>query len=224
MYSSEIAVDMERPRLDAEKAALIVVDMVQGQTRRDVGKGRYANSTNTLNEYYYKRVESTVVPNLLKLMKAFRNVARPVVHVRYRSDHPLATDWPLGHRYDALKRGVVPASPGMIDSVWETGFEPTPGEIALDKRSISVFNSTNIADILHSMGVQNLVIAGVATPYGVGHAALDATDRNFFVTIPVDCVAGMSEESENSWLNWASQFYVRLSDASSLERELSESS
>lgn len=219
-YSQEIGVGMERPLLSGRDDALLIIDMVEGQTNPDVGKGKYAQIHGKLNNYYYNRVESVVIPALSALIAKFREKELPVVHVRYRSDSPEAVDWPLAHRHDALERNVVPAYPGCRDSDWTLATQPAAGELTFDKRTISAFNSTNLASILLSRGVRHLVVAGVATPYGVGHTAIDATDHNFFVTIPVDCVAGMSQESETSWLDWASQFYVRLSDSVSLSDEL----
>ncbi|MEW5976998.1 MAG: isochorismatase family cysteine hydrolase [Acidobacteriota bacterium] len=63
---------------------------------------------------------------------------------------------------------------------------PRPGELVLDKNTASAFHSTGIDLFLRNMGLQTLVMAGIASDMCVLLTALDAADRGFHVIIASD--------------------------------------
>ena len=66
-----------------------------------------------------------------------------------------------------------------------------PGKI-IPKRRYSAFYGTPLDRRLKHIGVQKLILCGVCTDICVLHTAADARNRDYFVEVPVDCVAAMS--------------------------------
>lgn len=217
---SDLGVTITRPPIDPHTAGLVTVDMIKGQTSRDVGGGALAQREGRLNEYYFSRVEQVVTPTIASLLTAFRERSLPIFHVRVRCDDEQARDWPPIHREHVLKRGTMPCRPGMEVYEATPGLESRRGEFIIDKHSISPFSSTGIATIARAVGVQHFVFTGVMTGYGVGHAALDATDHGFHAHVVEDGCSGPTQEAHDSWLAWAQQLYVRVVSAEDVIAEL----
>jgi nicotinamidase-related amidase len=217
---SEIGVPISRPPIDPRSAALVTVDMIKGQTDRNLGSGASSKREGRFNEYYYSRVEQLVTPAIARLLEAFRERSLPVFHVRVRCDDDEARDWPPIHREHVLRRGTMPCRPGLAVYEWTPGLEPREDEFVMEKHSISPFNSTGIATVARAVGVEHFVFTGVLTAYGVGHAAMDATDHGFYAHVVEDATSGPSQESHDSWLEWAQQLYVRVLSTEDVVAEL----
>ena len=69
---------------------------------------------------------------------------------------------------------------------------PVGDEIVISKTASSVFNSTNIDYVLRSLGIKQVVIAGVATDQCVESAIRDACDLGYLVTMVTDACATYS--------------------------------
>jgi nicotinamidase-related amidase len=65
------------------------------------------------------------------------------------------------------------------------GAEPRPGDLEIVKRTIGAFGRTPLDSELQSRGIANVVLAGIATNFGVestGRAASDLGYETFFLT------------------------------------------
>ncbi len=61
--------------------------------------------------------------------------------------------------------------------------------MVIDKNTSSAFNSTGIEWMLRNMGIETLVVAGMATDMCVETTSRDAADRGFSVIIAEDASA-----------------------------------
>ena len=206
--------------LDPSATALIAIDVIHADAHPDYGMGRVAREEGRSNAYYFDRVERVVVPNLRRLLMFFREHRLPVVHVRVRGDDDTAADWSPNSRLHIVRRGVMPCRPGMREYDWLDGIGPAPGEIVVEKRSVSAFTTTGLEGLLRGMGVSGLVFTGVATHLGVGAAAIDAADRGFSVTVVDDATATFSQDLHDAWLRRNSPVYLRALETAAVIREL----
>jgi nicotinamidase-related amidase len=102
-----------------------------------------------------------------RLLGAARAAAIPIVHVENDGD-PGDPD--------------EPGTPG-----WELVFAPEPGEPVVRKDTPDAFLSNPaLADVLHAMGVDTLVVAGLQSELCVQATALGARERGFAVVVPAD--------------------------------------
>jgi nicotinamidase-related amidase len=113
------------------------------------------------------------------LADAFRARGLPVVLVTVDGIVPGRTEQP------ARFSGSAP--PGYADVLPE--LDPQPGDILVTKRSWGAFATTDLECQLRSLGVTQVVIAGVATGSGVEATARQAYEAGFNVTLAVDAMA-----------------------------------
>lgn len=220
VIQSEVGIDIRRPSLSPTSTALVIVDMIRGYVEPDLRIGQAARDRGQFNDYYYERMNGTTLPAVIDLLGVFRRLELPVIHVRIRGDDPAAGDWPAAHRQHLVARKVLPAHPGIPEYEWASGVEPVPGEHVVEKRSISAFTTTGIAQILAARAVTHVVMAGCVTNYGVGHTAIDAVDHGFHVSIAEPATAGLSPASHEAWLESASHLYVRVCTLDAVLHEL----
>jgi ureidoacrylate peracid hydrolase len=76
---------------------------------------------------------------------------------------------------------------------------PAEDEIVFSKTSAGVFNSTAIENVLHRMGISQLVFTGIVTDGCVELSARDAVDRGFSAMLVTDgCAASTPEAHEDA--------------------------
>ena len=73
--------------------------------------------------------------------------------------------------------------------------QPVEGELVLDKNTSSAFHTTPIDLFLRNMGIDTLVLTGVAADQCVLATAIDAADRGFHVILATDAVANLDPGS-----------------------------
>ena len=81
---------------------------------------------------------------------------------------------------------------GSWDAQVLDAIAPVGDEIVIGKTASSVFNATNIDYVLRSLGIKQLVIAGIATDQCVESAIRDACDLGYLVTLVTDACATYS--------------------------------
>lgn len=175
--------------LDVLHVALIVIDM-----QRDfLEPGGFGESLG--NEV--SRLQA-IVPAVARLIEAFRDAGRPVIHTREchepgLSDCPPAKRrrGPMGHRIGdsgPMGRILVKGEPGVeiVDAL-----RPAPGETVIDKPGKGAFYATDLGERLTRLRVAQLVFAGVTTEVCVQTTMREANDRGF------DCL--LAEDATESY-------------------------
>ena len=212
----ELGVPAEKPPLTPGSTALVLIDLILGDTHPEVGLG-----TVVPNPYFFDRIADTVIPNAGRLLEFFREQRQPIIHVRVVSNPDDASDWPKTYRPYLLARRLLPSRPGEQGYEFVPSVAPRPDELVIEKRSISVFNSTGLDTVLHRLQVKDLVFVGVATNYGVGHSAIDGADRGYGVVVVDDATAAYSEETHAAWMAMNGSYYLRPLTTDAVIAELS---
>jgi biuret amidohydrolase len=186
--------------------ALIVVDMQNYYLKRE---SSYYNYFSTIQpgclDYIENRCETTVIPNIQRLLESFRGQSLPVIFLRLCGKDPDRNDL---HRFfrDTYIRGkragfdnVYPLEndpyADIIDEI-----KPLPSETIINKTTFSPFTSTNFDAILRKTGVTILVFAGLSTSQCVETTARDASDRGYQIIHIEDAQADYDELSHTSSL------------------------
>jgi nicotinamidase-related amidase len=74
---------------------------------------------------------------------------------------------------------------------------PQEGDVTVIKRRVSAFTGSDLEVILRSMGVQHLVLTGIATGGVVLSTLIEATDKDYRLSVLTDCCADPDEEVHN---------------------------
>lgn len=193
--------------VDWHRAGLVVIDMQNYGCNPEAGIGsmllqRYPATA----RYYLPRLSETVIPNAERLVAAFRAAGRQIVLTRHG---PLLAD---GRDMIARRRrrDVDSLAAVEVPALWHRGtfeheliaqLQPGPDDLVLDKNTSSAFNSTGIEWLLRNMGIDALVIAGMATDMCVETTARDAADRGFDVILVEDATATFFEQHHRAALS-----------------------
>ena len=166
------------------------------------------------DHYYHRRLRSTAIPNMLRLLTAARAAGVQVMHTIIEALTLDGRDISLDHRLSNIfvPKGLPAGQP--IDEL-----TPIDNEIVLPKSSSGVFNSTSIDYVLRNLGIRYLVIAGVVTDQCVDMAVRDASDRGYLVTCVADACATYSQERHDAALQ-AFGGYCWIADASTVAARL----
>jgi nicotinamidase-related amidase len=175
--------------LDYRTSALLVIDLQYQQARRGFGLFAKLEEAGLTQDaaYALSRIEDVVVPNVRRLIEAFREHGAPVIYTRCASLRGDGSDQTWRHRAFGLVCTVDSQDAQILDEI-----APLEGDILLTKTGSSVFNSTNVEHLLRNMGITTLVMTGVWTNSCVESATRDSGDRDFRVVVAEDACAAMS--------------------------------
>lgn len=202
-----IAQKAQKPlELPLGATALLVIDVQQYFMQPD---GRLAKLGNAIApaaaESYQKRVATQVLPNVERLVNAFRDTDRPLFFTGVGTRTGDGTDLSGCLRaFDEISRGAVGSSmfPHVNDADWQIhdAVAPSADETVLQKTTTDPFVSTELEQTLRGHGVTTVVVCGVLTDACVSSTARGAADRNFDTIVVEDACATMSEALHRSAL------------------------
>jgi nicotinamidase-related amidase len=165
--------------LDPTYTALVVVD-VENEFLRPAGR-----------RYLGERAEQILAP-LARLLERTRAAGAPVVYIHSVRDP------------DAAEFTVFQVDPHLLRGSWGAEYceeiAPRPGEPIVDKHSHDCFNHTELEAVLARLGIRpcafTVIVTGVALDICVSHAVLGFSVRDYWVAVPMDCVAARTVEAE----------------------------
>jgi nicotinamidase-related amidase len=74
--------------------------------------------------------------------------------------------------------------------------------VASTKRTWGAFTNTGLAECLKNMGVTQVVLAAIATSFGVESTARHAYEEGFNVTLAVDAMTDMNLDAHLNSITW----------------------
>jgi nicotinamidase-related amidase len=206
--------------LDAERTALVVIDMQYASACRTTGLGRWLDELGVPPEqasYRFDRLEQLAVPTLAKLVEAFRANGRPVVYVVLGSSMPGCADLApqLREVEDLIGNYVGSKEFEILEEL-----QPREGEPVVRKLSASAFTSSNLDTVLRNLGAEQIVVGGLSTSHCVDLTARDAADHGYEVVIVEDAVTDDRPELHEMTLTVFRTLFGRVASADEVLGEL----
>jgi nicotinamidase-related amidase len=162
--------------IDPQRSALIVVDVQNYGGRNHL-----------------------IADNCVKLRDFFRDHGLDVIYLRVGSLLPDRRDMHEKRALAWLKSSTNDppqdvAKGNHAHDILEV-LAPNDSELVLDKNSSGAFNSSALDQHLHSMGIENLFLCGVATNHCVSNTGRGAADRGYNVVLVDDACMDASQEA-----------------------------
>lgn len=209
---------MSEPVIEPTGAALLIIDMqyATGSRQGALGRTLKAQGSNVA-DYRFARIESTVLPSIVRLRTHFHRLGQPVVHVTLGAAHSDASDAPRHMRklLASCNNHVGSRDHEILDEL-----KPVPGEHVLRKTTVGAFASTAIDSLLRSLGVDQLYMVGVSTNMCVETTAREAADRGYQVTLVEDACATTFEDLHQVTLRNFQRLFGRVAATDQVLTEL----
>ena len=217
-YKYDYVLDKNGPKgvsveswLENNKLALIIIDIQNYITNRKY-RGKY--SSDGADDYYYNRLENTVLPNILKIIKRFREHGIKIVYTRIASQSKRLEDVPgLGRKYLADKNNLDEDGKRWTlycdehSSEVDKRIEPLPEDIVIMKTGSGAFSSSEIDLILRNNNISRLVFTGGLTDACISSTVRGAFDRGYLCTIVEDACITSTEVDHEAALRSLDKFY-----------------
>lgn len=206
--------------IEKHKTALLVIDIQYLDAAPGFGVFADAEKSGVpkeAQEYYFKRLDHVVLPNVRRLQDKFRDLGLEVIHTRIMSMTKDGRERSAGH-----KRLHLHAPPGSKESEFLKEVEPKGDELIINKTASGVFNATNIEYLLRNMGITGLFICGVYTNECVSTTVRDACDRGFYTTMINDACATVTPQLHNATIETLRDRYARVLTTEEAIKEIKE--
>jgi nicotinamidase-related amidase len=192
----------DRPII-AGRAALLVIDAQNGS----------CNQTHAESQpEFHTAATSRVIPNIARLLAAFRAARLEVIHTVIENltadGRDRSLDYKLSNFFYAKASWEAQPLPEVA---------PIGDELLLPKTSSSVFNSTMLDYLLGNIGIEDLFVVGFLTDQCVDHAVKDGADRGYYMSCVTDgCMA--ETEARHAMALECFQGYCRMMDTDAVLR------
>lgn len=184
--------------LAASKTALLVIDV----------QNTYLTESQDIAERkrwapFMARMQEKVIPNIQRLIDACRKKGINVLFARIACQTPDGRERSLSQRKPGFNNLLLPKDE------WESqiidDLAPNPDEIVVLKTTDSALTGTNLRLMLHNLGIQHVICAGIFTDQCVSSTVRSLADESFDVVVAHDACAAATEElhdNELKTINW----------------------
>jgi nicotinamidase-related amidase len=157
------------------KNALLVMDVQRGIIER------YGNAADSF------------LDRLVRVIDTARAARIPVIYVtvRFREGHPEVS--PRNRSFSALagNRSFVEGTPA---SEIHPRVAPREGDVVVTKRRVGAFTGSDLEVVLRSLGIETIVLSGIATSGVVLSTVRAAADMDYRIVVLSDCTVDADEE------------------------------
>lgn len=208
------------PVLDPKETALLVID-VQNTYLARPDRSQLAPAEQVHFDRwtpFHDRMHGTVVPNIGRVLGAFRKRGIEVFFARIACLTRDGRDRSLSQKLPGFNNLLLPkdtAPSFIVDAL-----APQEDEIVVTKTTDSALTGTNLRLLLHNVGIRNVVCVGIFTDQCVSSTVRSLADESFRVVVLDDCCAAATDELHRKELEIINNIYCTVMGADDLLRIL----
>jgi nicotinamidase-related amidase len=190
------------------RSALVIVDMQYATGHRTGALAQKMKAEgNSVTDWRFDRIESLVIPNNQRLIKAMRAAGGKVIYITIGAALADCSDAPVHMRAFFQSVGNYEGQP-QHQIIQELA--PEPGDPIMRKTSIGAFASTGLDHLLRSLDREHLFMTGVSTNMCVETTAREAADRGYAVTLVEDACATTHKELHEGTVRNFGRFFGKV--------------
>jgi nicotinamidase-related amidase len=190
------------------RSALVIVDM-QYATGHPTGPlaQKMKAEGNSVTDWRFERIETLVIPNTQRLLKAMRAAGGKVVYITIGAALADCSDAPVHMRkfFQSVDNYEGQRAHQIIEEL-----APEPGDPIVRKTSIGAFASTGLDHLLRTLDREHLFMVGVSTNMCVETTAREAADRGYAVTLVEDACATTHKDLHEGTLRNFARFFGKV--------------
>jgi len=196
--------------IDRKDTALLVVDIQNGFCHKDSAMARAGIDTTR---------QQAVVPNIVRIVRLCRAAGLRILasrQVHFQNDVTRRIHKIPSHMD---KRNYFPCLRDTWDAelVSEFQAELRPEDHVFEKHRPSCFFDTTLDTKMRMLGIQMLIVTGVATNYCVESTIRDAYFRDYDIIVPADCVASTFPDLQAATLKNVEIYFGRVTSCDGIE-------
>lgn len=173
--------------LDPDNTALLVIDI-----QNTYLEAKPDSDENARWQAFFTRMNNTVIPNTARLIADARQRGVKVIFARIACLKLDGRDRSLSQKKPGFNYLLLPKD--REDSQLVPELTPQGDELVVLKTTDSALTGTNLRLILHNMGVNNVLVAGIFTDQCVSSTVRSLADESFNVIVVDDCCAAATDE------------------------------
>lgn len=206
----ETAEEPEDITLDPAKTALLVIDIQNTYIAPPSDADEAARWAPFLD-----RMHDTVIPNTRALQDWARDVGIDVIHARIACLREDGRDRSLSQKKPGFNYLLLPKD--QHDSQIVDAVAPVAEEIVVTKTTDSALTGTNLRMILHNMGIERVICAGIFTDQCVSSTVRSLADESFEVLVIEDCCAAATMDLHAHELRVINMIYCHVMSLGELQ-------
>ncbi|MFK7889983.1 MAG: cysteine hydrolase family protein [Granulosicoccus sp.] len=157
---------------------------------------------------FLHRMNSRVIPNTARLAQLCRESSVEVMYARIACLTEDGRDRSLSQKKPGFNYLLLPKD--RKDSQTVDALSPQGDEITVLKTTDSALTGTNLRLLLHNMGIQNIIVAGIFTDQCVSSTVRSLADESFNVIVVEDCCAAATTELHERELSIINMIYCHV--------------
>jgi nicotinamidase-related amidase len=178
MTTQQSQLTRDRPIVRGSAALLVI----------DAQNGTFDDKDKSARPEFYDAAASRVIPNIRKLLDAFRAAQLEVIYTVIEALTGDGRDLSLDYKLSNFR-----FAKGSHEAQVLAEIAPQRDEIVLAKTSSSVFNSTTLDYVLRNIGIEDVFVTGFLTDQCIDHAVKDGADLGYYMTCVHDACAAETE-------------------------------
>lgn len=199
----ETAEEPEDITLDPDKTALLVIDIQNTylQAPNDDAEARRWQP-------FFDRMNGTVIPNTAKLLDWARKEGLEVMFARIACQTQDGRDRSLSQKKPGFNYLLLPKD--REDSQIVEELTPQGDEIVVTKTTDSALAGTNLRLMLHNIGIQRVIVAGIFTDQCISSTVRSLADESFDVLVVHDVCAAATNSLHERELEIINMIYCHV--------------
>jgi nicotinamidase-related amidase len=205
-YRSFYYANAEEPEdmvLEPGNTALLVIDIQNTYLQQKADA-----SENARWQPFFERMNDVVIPNTVRLIEHCRANGTEVIFARIACLKPDGRDRSLSQKKPGFNYLLLPKD--RHDSQFVPQIEPNEDEITLLKTTDSALTGTNLRLILHNMGIENVIVAGIFTDQCISSTVRSLADESYNVVVVENCCAAATMNLHQHELEVINMIYCHV--------------